>query len=68
VAAAPRQPLRLYLKDGVQPAQAIEALTSRILAAKNLAGAVSPGGIGPGSGCGLPGEAPGRLPPLGGSD
>jgi hypothetical protein len=43
------QPLRLYLKDGVQPAQAIEALTGRILAAKNLAGVVSPGGIGPGS-------------------
>jgi hypothetical protein len=44
-----RQPLRLYLKDGVQPAQAVEALTSRILAATNLAGAVSPGGVGPGS-------------------
>jgi PIN domain len=44
-----RQPLRLYLKDGVQPTQAIETLTARILAAKNLSGAVSPGGIGPGS-------------------
>jgi rRNA-processing protein FCF1 len=43
------QPLRLYLKDGVQPAQAVEVLTSRILAANNLAGAVSPGGVGPGS-------------------
>ncbi len=33
--------------DGVQPAQAVEALTSRILAAKNLAGAVSRGVITP---------------------
>lgn len=33
--------------DGVQPAQAVEALTSRILTAKNLAGAVSRGVITP---------------------
>jgi hypothetical protein len=41
------QPLRLYLKDGVQPTQAIEVLTGRILAAKNLPSSVSRGGITP---------------------
>ena len=44
---AMRQPLRLHLKDGVEPTQAIEILTARIGAANNLAGAVSRGGLTP---------------------
>jgi rRNA-processing protein FCF1 len=42
-----RQPLRLHLKDGADPAQAVEILTARIVAAKNLAGAVSRSGTSP---------------------
>lgn len=44
---APRQPLRFFLKDGVQPTQAIETLTARIRAAQNLPGSVSRGGLTP---------------------
>jgi len=40
-------PLRLYLKDGVRPPQAIEALAARIADARNLPGSVSRGGITP---------------------
>jgi len=42
-----RQPLRLHLKVGVQPEQAVDALTGRILAARNLPGSASRGGITP---------------------
>jgi PIN domain len=40
-------PLRLYLKDGVRPPQAIEALAARIADARNLPGSVSRGGLTP---------------------
>jgi rRNA-processing protein FCF1 len=42
-----RQPLRLHLKIGVQPEQTVEALTGRILAARNLPGSASRGGTTP---------------------
>lgn len=44
---AMRQPLRLHLNGGVEPTRAIETLTALIGAAKNLAGAVSRGGLTP---------------------
>ncbi len=42
-------PLRLYLMDGVDASKAIDALTGRIYAAKNLSGSVAREGTDPGA-------------------